>query len=177
MLFILTLILFTLGVIGAAAWSDFIKLRIPNILPLLVVGGFVIAFGIDALIQGGVFQSWGSHALAGGAVFMVMIILFFMNLFGGGDAKLIPAVSLWIGVTGLPVFLMVTTAIGGVLALSSITLRRTKAGQAILTKLLQYPKLTDGWVGAMAKGEAVIPYGIAIAGGAVTAFCSVGLLP
>lgn len=177
MLIILTLTFYILGVVLIAAYTDFTRLRIPNILPILIVGGFILAFGADLVLDVNMFQSLTNHVIAGGSVFLVMLVLFFMRLFGGGDAKLLPAIALWTGLQGLPVFLVVTTFVGGILALLSILLRKTKLGQTLLTKLLHYPKLTDGWPAAMAKGEPVIPYGIAIAIGTIFAFRDIGLLP
>lgn len=177
MIIIMTLTFYVLCLVITAAYTDLIKLRIPNIMPVLITASFVLAIAIDVFTGAGIFQSPTSHLIAGAIVFAVMLILFFMRLFGGGDAKLIPAVALWVGLQGLPVFLMMTTIIGGILALLSIFLRKTKIGQTLLTKLLHYPKLTDGWFGAMAKGETVIPYGLAIAIGTFAAFRDVGLLP
>lgn len=177
MIFIMTLTFYVLGLVVTAAYTDIMKLRIPNILPILIAFSFALALGIDHVADTNVFQSPLSHLIAGVSVFAVMLILFFMRLFGGGDAKLIPAVALWVGLQGLPVFLMITTIVGGLLAVFSIFLRKTKIGQTLLTKLLHYPKLTDGWFGAMAKGETVIPYGIAIAIGTFAAFRDIGLLP
>lgn len=177
MIFILTLTFFALGVALVAAYTDFIKLRIPNILPLLIVGSFITAYIIELVADTGQFQNISSHLFAGGCVFIVMVILFFMKLFGGGDAKLIPAVALWVGLQGLPTFLMITTFVGGGLALLSLFFRKTKIGQHALTKLIHHPRLARGWLEAMAKGEVVIPYGVAIAVGSFVAFYDIGLLP
>lgn len=177
MIIILTLILFTSGLIIAASVTDILRMKIPNILPALIIGGFVVAWGIKMALGLDVFQSATSHFATALVVLVIMMILFFTGVFGGGDAKLIPAIALWVGVQGLPSFLMVTSVVGGVLALISITLGKTKLGQKILTKLIKKPALQNGWVGEMVKGRNTIPYGIAIATGGIVAFRTVGYLP
>lgn len=175
---LLALTLFTSGLIIAGAITDFLKLRIPNILPILIIGCFAGAYTLHMTLDSNAsFQDLSSHLYAFIGSLIVMMILFFMRLFGGGDAKIIPAIALWTGAQGLGVFLMLTTIAGGVLALLSIALRKTKIGQKLISKLLKYQSLQDGWVGALAKGTNVVPYGIAIAVGGIGAFRSLGYLP
>jgi len=178
---VLALTFYVLGLVAVAAYTDLVKFKIPNIIPVLIVLSFVVALVVDIFTDGSVFQSPVNHLVTGVVVFIVMLVLFFMRLFGGGDAKLIPAVALWIGIQGLPVFLIVTTMAGGVLALLSVFFRKTKIGQVLLTKLRYHPKLilklAGSWFDAMSRGETLIPYGVAIAIGALAAFHDVGLLP
>lgn len=177
MIIILTLILFTVGIIIAGGVTDFIKLKIPNLFPILIVTTFIIAYVINILMGLNAFESLKSHIITASVMFVIMLILFFFKLFGGGDAKIIPAITLWIGISGLPTFLMITSVMGGVLALISIGLRKTTIGQTLLTKLLRLPYMQNGWIASMAKGQNVVPYGIAIAIGAIASFRSVGYLP
>ena len=72
---------------------------------------------------------------------------------------------------------MVTSVVGGLLALISIAMRRTSVGQKVLTKLIQKPYLQNGWVSEMVKGKSTVPYGIAIAIGGIVAFRTIGYLP
>lgn len=174
----LALILFTLGAVIAAAFTDFLKLKIPNIIPIIVAIGFVLAWGTHHQLDLGIFQqSLTTHLIVGGCMFFLMITLFFLKLFGGGDAKLIPAVALWVGTQGLPAFLFITTVVGGLLAVISIILRKTTVGKKIVATLLHAPRLQRGWIRALSKGENVVPYGVAIAVGTVWSFRSIGLLP
>lgn len=174
----LACILFTVGVIIAAAITDFLKLRIPNIIPIVTVVMFAMVWILDQMMDLSIFdQPIKDHLLSGALIFGVMLTLYVMRLFGGGDAKLIPAVCLWIGMQGLPVFLLATTIAGGCLALMSIVLRKTGFGNLIVTKLIHYQSLQDGWIGALARGENAVPYGIAIAIGTVIGFRDIGLLP
>ncbi len=177
MTIILTLIVFTSGLIMAAAVTDFIKLKIPNILPVAIIICFVISYGTQEILGKNAFQDLSSHLISGGVMLVIMTVLFFLKLFGGGDAKLIPAVALWTGLNGLPLFLMVTTIVGGGLALISIIIRKTKMGQRFITKMLRFSYLQNGWMWALKKDKNVIPYGIAIAVGGIASFRHLGYLP
>lgn len=178
MFIILTLTIFAIGTIFAGAVTDVIRLRIPNIIPIVVVAAFITCTVMAALFNHPMLtDTLLTHMIAAMTALAVMVVLFFMRLFGGGDAKLIPAVVLWIGVTGLPVFLMATAVTGGLLALLSVLMRKTSVGKHILTRLIRFEYLQSGWIAAMAKGENVVPYGVAIACGALAGFRSSGLLP
>lgn len=178
MIAILTLILFTLGAIIAAAVTDFKNLRIPNIIPMIVCIAFFVTWGAATMLGIQIFtQPLMTHLTVGILSLCLMVALFFMKIFGGGDAKLIPAVALWVGLSGLPVFLMVTSVMGGILAIISLAMRKTRLGVSITTKAASLPMMQDGWVAAMARGGSEVPYGIAIAIGAMVAFRSSGLLP
>lgn len=175
---LLTLTLFTSGLIIAGAVTDFLKLKIPNILPVLIILCFIGAYGLHTILDTNAsFQELPSHLYAFGGTLVVMMLLFFLKLFGGGDAKIIAAIALWTGTGGLSMFLMLTTVAGGGLAILSIILRKTKIGQVIITRLLRMPYLKEGWVGALARGTNVVPYGIAIAIGGIGTFRSLGYLP
>src|SRR5688572_23272420 len=100
---------FCISVLLLALWAaieDFRHMRIPNLICLLVVLLFIpYAFTIppgETLM----------HVLVAAVVFAIAVALYFGGMFGGGDAKLIGALALWAGYTGLPSFLIVTTMVG-----------------------------------------------------------------
>lgn len=108
---------------------------------------------------------WLSHLGAGGAVFAVGMVFFALGRLGGGDVKLVTAVSLWTGFDYLLEFLVYASLAGGVLALLLILGRhlmraRDEAGGLALPQVLR-------------RGES-IPYGLAIAPAAILVG---GLLP
>ena len=143
---LLALTLFTSGLIIAGAVTDFLKLRIPNILPVLIIIGFIGAYALHIMLDTNAsFQDLSSHIYAFIGTLVVMMILFFLKLFGGGDAKMIAAIALWTGISGLPMFLMLTTVMGGVLAITSMILRKTIIGQRGIARLLNYP-LNAKWL-------------------------------
>jgi prepilin peptidase CpaA len=96
-------------------------------------------------------------------------------LFGGGDAKMISALSFWMGTQGLAHFLMVMAIAGGVLALISVGLRRTNVGKRSLNKLNN--TINSEWLHAMVADKTLVPYGIAIAIGAIAGFYGAFILP
>lgn len=85
------------------------------------------------------------------AVFAVGAGLFSFGIMGGGDVKLLAAMSLWAGGPMFPVFVLLTSAAGGVLALWWNPLIRHF-----------FPALAPA---KAANGRPAIPYGVAIAAG------------
>lgn len=133
----------------AAALEDAVRLRISNMVCLGVLAGALIAMavaGLDtSLWQNGLVFA----ALLGGGT-----LLFAKGMVGGGDVKLLAAVGLWCDLT--TAFFMLTSVFisGGVLALLILGARTfAPAGAAARVAVL--------------KPHAGIPYGIAIAAGAL----------
>ncbi|MDX1485891.1 MAG: prepilin peptidase [Alphaproteobacteria bacterium] len=138
------------GLLAAAALYDILRFRIPNAivvaLPILFVVGAVIApVEID----------WFSHFGAGLIVLVCAAALFHFNILGGGDAKLLAALSVWAGMDGLLVFLVGVSVLGGVLALGLLMVRPLCARADRIS-----------WPRSMLPGHP-LPYGVAIGGGAV----------
>ena len=76
-----------------AAASDLLTMRIANSVSL----GLVAAFLVIALIAGMPAQEMLIHLAVGAALLLAGMLLFGLNLVGGGDAKLLAAAGLWIG--------------------------------------------------------------------------------
>ncbi|HUK58458.1 MAG TPA: prepilin peptidase [Stellaceae bacterium] len=147
MLTALALVLLVVCLLGAAA-SDAAKYRIPNTLCLGVVAAFLI-YAAGAALS---FSVLGAHLAAGVAVLVVAAAGFALRLMGGGDAKLLAAVALWLGWKGLPPFLLLMAVIGGVLALMLLAARR----------LAPKPIPTGRWWSALLLRRGDVPYGVAI---------------
>lgn len=110
--------------LAAAAIEDGWRYRISNVL----VGGVVGCFVVFALANWSwTFLGWSLAASA--CVFVGAAILFAAGVFGGGDTKLIAAMALWTQFAGLPRFLLVTSAAGGILGLIWIIRRRLAKGR------------------------------------------------
>ncbi len=140
-----------LGAVLYAALSDIRAYRIPNWTSALAALSFLpyaLTTGADASVC-----AW--HAGTGGAALLVGFALFAFGTFGGGDAKLLAAVSLWAGPRHELIVLFVIAVAGGVLALAILLFRR-----------FPLAKRLSGWK-QMHSGEKGIPYGVAIAVGAV----------
>ena len=92
---------------------------------------------------------------------------FALRVVGGGDAKLIAAVCLWLGTSAWLPFVLWTALFGGALSLALIFARREVAPHLVGA---------PGWVDALMEGKGDIPYGIAICAGALMAYPSSALV-
>ncbi|MEZ6000333.1 prepilin peptidase [Hyphomonas sp.] len=133
-----------------AALHDVNSLTIPNWLNLTLAGLFVPA----AVFSGLPMEIIIGHLLAGLAAFVVAFGLFAFRVFGGGDAKMIPAVMLWIGPSAALEFTMAMALVGGACALLIIMVRNSVPA-AVLPGLIRAPF----------QEKAGVPYGVAIAAG------------
>ena len=91
--------------------SDFTRMTIPNWIPLALVA----AFAIFALLYIGT-GNLTRHLYPAGAVFALGVVFFVLGWIGGGDVKLMTAVTLWMGTQAAPAFVMIMAALGAVLA-------------------------------------------------------------
>lgn len=149
------MILFILGGIFLAlclfaALHDINSLTIPNWLNLTLAGLFIPA----ALFAHLPIEIVFGHVLAGAAAFIVAFGLFAFRVFGGGDAKMIPAVMLWIGPSASLDFILAMALVGGLCALCILFVRNTVPA-IILPKAVRAPF----------EENAGVPYGVAIAAG------------
>jgi prepilin peptidase CpaA len=144
-----------------AAATDLLTMSIPNRLSL----GLCAAFLFVAPIAGLSWQEVLSHLAAGSLMLLVGILLFSLGWVGGGDGKLLAVASLWLGFEPMVLFLGYVTIFGGALALAILAYRSVPAGALPL----------PGWaVRLHAKGEGM-PYGVAIAAGALAIYPSTNL--
>jgi prepilin peptidase CpaA len=128
----------------AAAITDVRSFRIPNLFPGIVILLFIVVHGLAGFST----SLWENllHFLAALAVGM---ILFARGWIGGGDAKLYAAVALWFSWAGAISLIFATTMAGGVVAIAFI-------GARLLGLRKNVP-----------KEDRRIPYGVAIAAGAI----------
>ena len=141
----------------AAAAFDAGRFVIPNWISVALVA----LFGL-ALLAHPVSPDWLAHLGAMGLVLAVMLVAYRFGVVGGGDLKLMTAVSLWVGLDALPQLLLWTALAGGGVALGLIVLRRLIGGLLVAQPFVgtvTLPRL-------LLPGEA-IPYGVAIAAGAI----------
>jgi prepilin peptidase CpaA len=137
-----------------AALHDVNSLTIPNWLNLTLAGLFVPA----ALVSGLPLEILGGHLLAGALAFVIAFGLYAFRIFGGGDAKMIPAVVLWMGPAAAMSFTFAMAIVGGACALVILGARQTIPVEAF-----------PGFMRAPFEPKAGVPYGVAIAGGAILA--------
>lgn len=140
-----------------AGLKDLTSMTIPNwISGILVIGFFPVALaaGLPPM-QVAVHLGVGMLALVIGAG------MFALNWIGGGDAKLMAASCLWLGVMGSTMFLLWTGLFGGLFCLF-----------LIFARFYSRPYLAGApmWVGRLMEPKGDIPYGVAIAAGALMAW-------
>ncbi len=146
------LFVFPLAMAYAAA-SDLLTMTIPNRISLMLIAAFLVL----APLSGMSWQIFGQHLATGAAVLTIGIVLFSMGIFGGGDAKLLAAASLWLGVDHLGPFMGYVAIIGGILCTVILAYRRIPA------EALSLP----GWAARLHSPKTGVPYGIAISGAAL----------
>lgn len=144
------------ALLATAAISDVATLTIPNWVSIALAAIFPIA----AFATGMSPPSIGLHLLFGAGVLVIAFFLFQANVFGGGDAKLLAAAGVWVGYSGFFAFAFWTAMIGGVLAALLLGAR---------TFVPPNPFLPD-FLNRLLQPKGGIPYGVAIASGAVLAF-------
>jgi len=137
----------------AAAYNDATTMKIPNWISLALIAGFFI-------VQPFVFQGWevfGTHLLVGSVFFLAGFAMFAFGWLGGGDAKLMAATALWWQWSDVFLYISYTTLIGAALG---IILIFSKKIFLLRMLTLQIPL-------AMFKEEKNMPYGLALAAGAL----------
>jgi prepilin peptidase CpaA len=144
------------AVMAVAAFEDFRRLKIPNLLPLLLCATWPLQVAVAPIAGGIVGFVLGAVGCAL-AVFAGGAILFAHGWFGGGDVKLLSAATLWAGAPQTPGLLAVTGVLGGVLALILLSPvgRYALAARSLLGERV---------AAATPPSQAPVPYGVAIAG-------------
>jgi prepilin peptidase CpaA len=159
-----------------AAITDLRERRIPNWLN----GGVVALYPIYLLLSPGP-VAWPSALALGLLVGLAGLALFAREQIGGGDVKLITAISLWAGIDQFVLFAVVTALTGGIVGLVSLWYWRW--GPLIEALLAGFglagprragaPVAVDGRpetyrpTGSAVPAPTTLPYGIAIAAGGV----------
>ena len=135
-----------------AAAEDAARLRISNITVALVLVGAVLA----AVIVGPKLMLWQNLAVFG-VLLLLGMPLFAAGRLGGGDVKLLATTGLWFDVSGAGWMLLYVFVTGGVLALLIIAARTFRWSDRVRRKV------------AVLRPKSGIPYGVAIAAGALIA--------
>ncbi|HYD44799.1 MAG TPA: prepilin peptidase [Phenylobacterium sp.] len=143
-----------------AALRDCTTFTIPNWISLALLGTFPVA----ATAVGLPLSSMGLALLLGFGGLLAGMAMFAAGWIGGGDAKMFAAAMPWLGLAGLGQYLMVTALAGGALAMFLLFMRSGRMS----------PILGHGpsWLSRLATRGENVPYGMAIAVGALAAFPS-----
>lgn len=138
------------GLLLLAAVQDSVQLKISNVICIVVL----LLAGAAVLTVGPSWALW-QNLVVFGAALTVGTWLFGRGWLGGGDVKLFAVTALWFDLNSAMWLLIAVAVAGGVLAFVIMALR------------------VIGWPDALRRrvkilqAKAGIPYGIAIAGGAV----------
>ena len=147
-----------------AALRDVVSYTIPNWISVALIAAFPVA----ALAQGMALPALGVAFGIGAVALVAGMAMFALGWIGGGDAKLFAAAALWLGWPAILTYLAVTGIAGGVLAVGLLSLRSP----------MLLPWVTNGppWFARLAEPGENVPYGLAIAIGALAAFPASALM-
>lgn len=137
-----------------AAASDLFTMTISNRVSLALCAGFIIL----ALASGMGAADMLGHAGAGALVLALAFGCFAMGWIGGGDAKIAAAAALWFGFGHLMNYLLYASLLGGALTLLLLQFRQWP---------LPFALTGQAWLIRLHAKESGIPYGIALAIGAL----------
>lgn len=139
------------------AASDLLTMEIPNEIP----AALTVAFPLAAFLTGMPLGTAGAHLGLAVLVLVVAFGLFSVGWIGGGDAKIAAAASLWFGPAHGLEFLAATALYGGTLTVAILAFRS-----------LPLPvRMVEGtFLQKLHSRAAGVPYGIAIAAGALVIF-------
>ena len=140
-----------------AAASDLFTMTISNRVSLLLAGGFLVL----AVASGMGPTEILFHAGAGAIVRAIAFLCFAMGWVGGGDAKIAAAAALWFGFAHLMNYLLYASLFGGALTLLLVQFRQWP---------LPYALAGQPWLLRLHAKESGIPYGIALAIGALMVY-------
>lgn len=162
-----TLTLLGLGVMPLTAIMAGVRDLTTMTIPNWMSGLLILAFFPVAWLAGLPLPTVAVHMGVAVGVLFVGAGLFALRVIGGGDAKLMAALSLWLGLSGLAPFIVWTALFGGALSILLLAARGrlgALAGRA------------PGWLRRLLEPGGGVPYGVAIAGGALMAFPSSALM-
>lgn len=140
-----------------AAASDLLTMTISNRVSLLLVAGFLVLAPLSGLGAYDILLHFGAGAL----VLAVAFGCFAMGWVGGGDAKVVAAAALWFGFDHLLDYLLYASLFGGALTLLLLGFRQWP---------LPFGLAGQGWLSRLHDQQSGIPYGIALALGALVVY-------
>ena len=105
------------ALLAAAVVFDLLHRRIPNTVPVALVGLFVLHVAVTG--HRDMAPLW-AHVLTGVVLLVVGFVLFLMGVLGAGDGKLMAVAALWVGPAGVGSFLFGVGLLGLGLGLVSL---------------------------------------------------------
>jgi prepilin peptidase CpaA len=140
-----------------AAASDLFTMTISNRVSLALAAGFLVL----AVASGMAVPDILMHLAAGATVLVAAFACFAFGWIGGGDAKVAAAAALWFGFAHLLDYLLYASLFGGALTLLLLQFRQWP---------LPYVLAGQTWLLKLHAKDSGIPYGIALAIGALVVY-------
>jgi len=147
-------LLFFPALMAFAAASDLFTMTISNRVSLALAAGFLALAVASGMAPSVILM----HLAAGSAVLVGAFACFAFGWIGGGDAKVAAGAALWFGFAHLLNYLIYASLFGGVLTLLLLQFRQWP---------LPYALAGQSWLLKLHAKESGIPYGIALAVGAL----------
>jgi prepilin peptidase CpaA len=145
-----SLFLFACILLFAAA-IDLFTLTIPNRVSLALLAAFLL----NALVRGIPLSTMIEHLAVGIVLLAIGFTIFARGWIGGGDAKLLACIGLWVGPEAVVAFISWTAILGGYLAALFSVYRRITPPLWIISQ---------PWAMRLHNSKEGIPYGVALAG-------------
>lgn len=142
---------------ATAIWAGMMDLTTMKIRNEIVIFLFA-AYAALAPLAGFSFGSISLSFLVALGVMACMFVFFGFGWIGGGDAKLITVVALWLGADHTLSYVFTTAVLGGLLTLVIVLFRSVPLPRS----LHDIP-----WIARLHSIKSGIPYGVAIAAGAL----------
>jgi len=140
-----------------AGLRDLTTMTIPNWLTLMLVMVFFAAAAMTSMSL----EEIGLHTAVGFVTLLIGMVLFARGWIGGGDAKLMAAVALWVGwAQALPYFI-VASILGGALTLVILGYRNLPLPVFVMR---------HAWALRLHDRAEGVPYGLALAAAALLIF-------
>ena len=181
----ISVILFVTGTMTVAAVIDGWKLKVPNWITFpFAISGLIYHFATDG------FAGLTGSLIGCAAGLGLLLIPYIIGGMGAGDVKLFAGVGAWMGASITFGAFLVSTVVGGVLALAMIAFRslhgrdwsvvskHLERFQMVATELMTIrdPNHLAELAAARKPTAMLLPYGIPLAIGTVAYFFYVGLL-
>lgn len=136
-----------------AALNDANAMKIPNRIPLIVLAAYFLMVpltwaGLPIFLE---------HLTVGVVLFAVGFAMFAFGWMGGGDSKLLAATAFWFTWHDAFTYMVYTALFGGALTLFIMIGRSYIPVRVITTQ----------WAQTMFRDQTKIPYGLALAAGAI----------
>lgn len=163
---------FALGALFLSLLAMLIDLKTARVPNWLTGGGLIVGFGVRTSLMGAA----GLEAALAGALFGggILFIPFLVRGIGGGDVKLMAAVSAWLGIGHALVFILATAIAGGLLALGYLAVRKqTAEALSKIARTIRFHLAVGLRPLEPGGGSIHLPYTLAIASGALFVFLSV----